>query len=103
MDSIKLCHSLKSKGGKRKQCISLFLTCLIYAPVANWEILSNILTCAGLADDFLFNRWKERNGILQHFVEPKGTRNGRFSHDMFSRESHTDVGCHRSELASEKG
>eukprot|EP00752_Nemacystus_decipiens_P017513 g15697.t2 len=26
-------------------------------------------------DDFLFNRWKERNGILQRFVEPKGTRN----------------------------
>ncbi|CAM9149968.1 unnamed protein product [Ectocarpus sp. 8 AP-2014] len=25
--------------------------------------------------NFLFNRWKERNGILQRFVEPKGTRN----------------------------
>ncbi|CAM9270204.1 unnamed protein product, partial [Hapterophycus canaliculatus] len=25
--------------------------------------------------DFLYNRWKERNGILQRFVEPKGTRN----------------------------
>ena len=29
-----------------------------------------------LAGDFLYNRWKERNGILQRFVEPKGTRNG---------------------------
>lgn len=29
--------------------------------------------CAG---DFLYNRWKERNGVLQRFVEPKGTRNG---------------------------
>ncbi|CAN0255573.1 unnamed protein product, partial [Phaeothamnion confervicola] len=25
--------------------------------------------------DFLFNRWKQHNGILQRFVEPKGTRN----------------------------
>ncbi|CAM9487807.1 unnamed protein product, partial [Discosporangium mesarthrocarpum] len=25
--------------------------------------------------NFLFNHWKERNGILQHFIEPKGTRN----------------------------
>ncbi|CAM9723289.1 unnamed protein product, partial [Chrysoparadoxa australica] len=25
--------------------------------------------------EFLFNRWKQRNGILQRFIEPKGTHN----------------------------
>ena len=25
--------------------------------------------------DFLYNRWKENSGILQRFVEPKGTQN----------------------------
>ena len=25
--------------------------------------------------EFLYNRWKENNGILQHFVEPKGVHN----------------------------
>jgi hypothetical protein len=25
--------------------------------------------------DFLYNRWKEHNGILQRFIEPKGTQN----------------------------
>ena len=25
--------------------------------------------------DFLYNRWKENSGILQRFIEPKGTKN----------------------------
>lgn len=32
------------------------------------------LDSAGL-HDFLYNRWKDQNGILQRFVEPKGVRN----------------------------